>query len=149
MHECRCRVLNEDDKPFEFTAALHSYFEVLGIELAKVTGLKGLKYLDKSEDPDSPSEQTEDRDAVTFGTTLVDSVYMDANDQVSLEVGTGAAISLASTGWTDCVLWNPHMTMESCYKEFVCVENAQFSRPVTLQPGSDWLATVNMSVIDI
>jgi glucose-6-phosphate 1-epimerase len=28
---CKCRVINEDDKPFDFTAALHSYFEVLNI----------------------------------------------------------------------------------------------------------------------
>ena len=108
-----------------------------------------MTYLDKSEDPSNPTEQEEDRDAVTFGSKLVDSVYVDANDQVVLEVGTGAAISLESSGWTDCVLWNPHMTMESCYKQFVCVENAQFSKPVTLEPGSDWLASVNMSVIDV
>lgn len=35
------RVINTDDKPFEFTAALHSYFEVLDITKAKVRGLKG------------------------------------------------------------------------------------------------------------
>jgi len=35
------RVINTDDKPFEFTAALHSYFEVLDISKAKVRGLKG------------------------------------------------------------------------------------------------------------
>jgi len=35
------RVINTDDKPFEFTAALHSYFEVLDVKVAKVRGLKG------------------------------------------------------------------------------------------------------------
>ena len=35
------KVHNTDSKPFEFTAALHSYFEVLSVEKAKVTGLKG------------------------------------------------------------------------------------------------------------
>jgi D-hexose-6-phosphate mutarotase len=39
---CECRVINEDEKPFEFTAALHSYFEVLNIgtiipHMSKVT----------------------------------------------------------------------------------------------------------------
>jgi glucose-6-phosphate 1-epimerase len=33
--------MNTDDKPFEFTTALHSYIEVLAIEKAKVRGLKG------------------------------------------------------------------------------------------------------------
>lgn len=41
------RVINTDDKPFEFTAALHSYFEVLDITKARVKGLQGLTYLDK------------------------------------------------------------------------------------------------------
>lgn len=41
------RVINEDDKPFSFTGALHSYFEVLDIGAAKVYGLENLTYLDK------------------------------------------------------------------------------------------------------
>lgn len=38
---CDLRVINTDDKPFDFTAALHTYIEVLAIEKAKITGLKG------------------------------------------------------------------------------------------------------------
>lgn len=41
------RVINTGDAAFEFTAALHSYFEVLDIAKAKVSGLAGLTYLDK------------------------------------------------------------------------------------------------------
>ena len=41
------RIINEGDKPFTFTAALHSYFEVADIGKARVHGLKGLTYLDK------------------------------------------------------------------------------------------------------
>jgi hypothetical protein len=54
-----------------------------------VTGLKGLTYLDKSKDPKNPAKQTEQRDAVTFGQGLVDSVYLAAPEHVELEVGTG------------------------------------------------------------
>lgn len=36
------RVLNKGLEPFSFTAALHSYFEVAGIENARVSGLKDL-----------------------------------------------------------------------------------------------------------
>jgi D-hexose-6-phosphate mutarotase len=42
------RVLNTGDSDFDFTAALHTYFEVAGIEKAKVTGLKGLVSLNQS-----------------------------------------------------------------------------------------------------
>ena len=41
------RVINTGDTAFDFTAALHSYFEVLDISAAKVVGLAGLTYLDK------------------------------------------------------------------------------------------------------
>ena len=228
-----CSVINEDDKPFDFTAALHSYFEIQNLQEANVRGLKGLKYLDKSEDPESPVEKTEDRDQVTFGEGLVDSVYLNAPDTVELDVATGAlcavarpmssvchligemalsdaccatssiaaarrsselrhasyallnsntrtsrkscstlhtqalgashqqhgsnpnlplagaAVQITSTGWTDCVVWNPHLTMKECYKEFVCVENAQFGEAVTVKPGENWRATTVMDVIDL
>ncbi len=41
------RIINTGDAPFEFTGALHSYFEVLDVGVAKVKGLAGLSYLDK------------------------------------------------------------------------------------------------------
>ena len=41
------RIINTGDKPFEFTAALHTYIEVLDIKKASVKGLKHLEYLDK------------------------------------------------------------------------------------------------------
>ena len=41
------RVINTGDKPFDFTAAVHSYFEVVDISKARIRGLKGLTYLDK------------------------------------------------------------------------------------------------------
>ena len=30
-----------------------------------------------------------------------------------------------SCSWPDAVFWNPHLQMEACYKDFVCVENAK------------------------
>ena len=69
-----CRVIHGNDEPFDFTAALHSYFEILKLAEANVRGLKGLQYLDKSDDPTAPAEKTEDREQVTFGDKLVDSV---------------------------------------------------------------------------
>ena len=41
------RVLNTGDAPLSFTGALHSYFEVLDVGVARITGLSGLTYLDK------------------------------------------------------------------------------------------------------
>jgi hypothetical protein len=55
----------------------------------QVTGLKGLTYLDKSKDPKNPAKKTEDRDIITFGKDLVDTVYLAAPEHVELDVGTG------------------------------------------------------------
>ena len=41
------RIINTGDTEFDFTAALHTYIEVLDIGKAKVKGLKGLEVLDK------------------------------------------------------------------------------------------------------
>ncbi|KAF8070973.1 putative glucose-6-phosphate 1-epimerase [Scenedesmus sp. PABB004] len=143
------RVINTGDTPFEFTSALHTYFEVLHISKAKVTGLKGLTYLDKSKDPKSPETKAESRDAITFGDALVDTVYLSAPEHVELEVGTGAAVSIDATGWEDVVVWNPHTTMKDSYEHFVCVENALAAKPVTVKPGDSWRATTNFAVVDV
>lgn len=58
-------------------------------------------------------------------------------------------MAIDSSGWSDCVVWNPHKTMESCYKEFVCVENAQTGKPIILKPGGSWRATANFSVVNL
>ncbi|KAG1677392.1 hypothetical protein FOA52_010772 [Chlamydomonas sp. UWO 241] len=141
------KVHNTDDKPFEFTAALHTYIEVLGIELAKVKGLKGLTYLDKSKDAKNPETKTEAADAITFS-EYMDRVYLNTPGHVELDVGTGAAVAIDSSGWTDNVVWNPWTTMEACYKNFVCVENAASGKPQVVAPGGVWSATASFNVQD-
>ena len=37
----------------------------------------------------------------------VDSVYLGAKDYVELDVGTGAAVAIASSGWEDVVVVRP------------------------------------------
>jgi glucose-6-phosphate 1-epimerase len=64
-------------------------------------------------------------------------------------VCAGAAVAIDSTGWEDCVVWNPHTTMKECYERFVCVENAITNRKVKVEPGKDWRATANFQVVDV
>tara|TARA_B100000579_G_scaffold316303_1_gene265873 strand:- start:671 stop:1171 length:501 start_codon:yes stop_codon:yes gene_type:complete len=142
------RVENTGDAPFSFTGALHSYFGVAGIENARVLGLGGLSYLDKVPDPNSPARKTlPDGPAAFAGET--DRVYLGAPDEVSLDVGTGAAIQIQSRNWPDCVVWNPWQTMEECYKEFCCVENATADSPVALGPGEEWTASAEFTVVNL
>ncbi|KAM0057505.1 putative glucose-6-phosphate 1-epimerase [Helianthus debilis subsp. tardiflorus] len=137
------KITNTDSKPFSFTTALHTYFSA-SVSGASVRGLKGCKTLNKDPDPKNPVEGKEERDVVTYP-GFVDCVYLGASNELYLDNGLGDVISIKNTNWPDAVLWNPHLTMEACYKDFVCVENAQIGS-VDLEPEKSWVATQQLSV---
>lgn len=137
------KITNTDKKPFSFTTALHTYFSA-SVTGASVRGLKGCKTLNKDPDPTNPLEGKEERDVVTFP-GFVDCIYLDAPDELQLDNGLGNVITIKNTNWSDAVLWNPHLQMEACYKDFVCVENAKIGN-VQLQPEQSWTAKQHMSV---
>lgn len=136
-------ITNTDNKPFSFSTALHSYFHA-SVTGASVKGLKGCKTLNKDPDPKNPLEGKEERDVVTFP-GFVDCVYLDAPNELQLDNGLGDIIFIRNTNWKDAVLWNPYLQMEACYKDFVCVENAQIGN-VQLEPEQSWTATQHLSI---
>jgi len=142
------RVINTGDSAFEFTAALHSYFEVAGVENASISGLGGLTYLNKVPDPNNPKQETEANEEVAFSGET-DRIYTEAPSEVVLNVGTGAGVQIQNENWSDCVVWNPWTSMEACYKEFVCVENAKTSERVKLEPNQSWRARADFEVKDL
>ncbi|XP_047312533.1 putative glucose-6-phosphate 1-epimerase [Impatiens glandulifera] len=137
-------ITNTDKKAFVFTTALHTYFSA-SVTGASVKGLKGCKTLNKDPDPNNPIEGKEERDSVSFP-GFVDRVYLGAPSEIFLENGLGDTVSITSKNWTDAVLWNPHLTMASCYKDFVCVENAKLEE-VKLEPEESWTATQCLSIV--
>jgi glucose-6-phosphate 1-epimerase len=141
-------ISNTGASPFTFTAALHTYIEVSDIRAAKVSGLKGLTWLDKTADPANPPRALETRDAVPFAGP-VDAVYLGAPGHLELDVGTGAAVAIDSAGWPDAVVWSPWDAMPACYERFCCVENAVAVEPVTVEAGKVWKATADFAVIDL
>lgn len=134
---------NSDTKPFSFSTALHTYFSA-SVTGATVKGLKGCKTLNKDPDPSNPLEGKEDREVITFP-GFVDCVYLDAPPELQLDNGLGDTVIIQNKNWSDAVLWNPHLQMESCYKDFVCVENAKIGE-VKLEPGQSWVAEQQISV---
>ena len=56
--------------------------------------------------PNEPVRGEEKRDVVEFKGP-VDSVYLKAKDYVELDVGTGAAVAISSSGWEDVVVVSP------------------------------------------
>eukprot|EP00270_Netrium_digitus_P008807 TRINITY_DN264_c0_g1_i1.p1 TRINITY_DN264_c0_g1~~TRINITY_DN264_c0_g1_i1.p1 ORF type:complete len:367 (-),score=108.30 TRINITY_DN264_c0_g1_i1:105-1172(-) len=136
------QIENTDTQPFSFTAALHSYFRA-AIAGVKVRGLKGLKFLNKDPDPTNPIPGVEEREEVTFP-GFIDCMYLNGPDSLNFDNGLGATVKITNLNWTDVVVWNPYLTMEACYKNFVCVENAQLEK-VSLAPGEIWTATQTLT----
>lgn len=136
-------VTNTDERPFSFTTALHTYFRA-SIAGVLVKGLKGCKTLNKDPDPKNPLEGIENRDGITFP-GFVDCVYLDAPNDVQLDNGLGDSIFIRNTNWSDAVLWSPYTTMEACYRDFVCVENAKIGE-VKLEPKQSWTAEQHLSI---
>jgi glucose-6-phosphate 1-epimerase len=144
-----------NEGPIDFTAALHSYLEVLDASKPAdvfVRGLDGKRFIDKVKDPASPQPEAAQGDQ-SFGDAvgLFDRVFLDTEPEALLHVGTGAAVAVENTaGWTDTVVWNPHETLPGdMWKQFVCVESAVVSQPVTLEPTKVWKAETNLSVVNL
>lgn len=136
-------IKNTDKKAFTFNAALHTYFRAL-ITGASVKGLKGCTSLSKFPDPVNPIKGVEESEIVNFP-GFVDCIYLNVPNKLQLENGLGDTISIENKNWEDAVLWNPHMQMEACYKDFVCVENAKITN-VELEPGQTWSGEQYLSV---
>merc|ERR1712070_338940 len=128
---------NTGSEEFDFTGSFHTYFAA-DIDAVKVTGLEGLTVLDRLKEETSTVEGP-----VTISGE-VDSLYYDSGDVV-LETGSKSVGVGASGGWTDAVVWSPWTTMEACYKDFVCVENAAVKESVVLAPGEMWSATTTLT----
>jgi len=141
---------NTGEVPFSFTTALHTYFNVDAVDSASVTGLTGLKYLDKTL-PGVPT-LTEDRDEVSLS-GWTDRVYLGPCPPVTVRGVAGGSLCLISANLPDTVVWNPWKEKAEgmsdlggeAWSGFLCVEAGQCVAPVELGPAKSWIAKHQMS----
>lgn len=135
-------VENKGTAPFEFQAALHSYFDLSDITKVSVAGsFKGSTYLNKLAKP--PAEEKESRAEVTFNEEY-DRIYFGVNDPVLKDTGKGKALKIVNSGgWKDTVLWSPWGNEGMGYKHFACIESAAIDK-VKLDGGKSWSATLKL-----
>jgi glucose-6-phosphate 1-epimerase len=142
-------IRNTGDEPFDFTAALHSYFRVDDVSQAAITGLDGRPYLDK---PSGMQELTQHEPQLRFAGE-VDRVYRGATGTVTLHDGRGGrALEVASDGFADIVVWNPGQQLAAQlpdlapgeYLHMVCIEAAQAIDQIELEPGAAWRGSQRM-----
>jgi len=138
-------VTNTGDSAFDFTAALHSYWSITGINKIKISSpaFDGATYLDKMQNP--PVEKKSSGSDITIKAE-VDSVYSGVSGDVILaDSGRKKPLTISNQlGWSDTVLWSPYGNEDMGYDEFVCVESAQTSSPVVLQPSEYWTGAMEV-----
>jgi glucose-6-phosphate 1-epimerase len=145
-------VRNTGDAAFAFTGALHSYFRIAAIEHVALSGLGGCEYRDAA---DADAVRRESNAAIRFEAE-VDRVYHDAPRELVLKTPEGA-LSIASDGFADTVVWNPGATLcarmpdmaPDGYRYMVCVEAAAARLPVRVLPGQSWTGRQTLTVIPL
>jgi glucose-6-phosphate 1-epimerase len=136
-------VANFDNRPFSFTAALHTYLRVKEVENVSLAGLQNQRYLDQTR---KGQQETDRREALVVDDE-VDRVYLGVSNPVLLShPGGGGAVAMQQEGFPDVVVWNPwekkcaalpDMPRDG-FRRMLCVESAAAAKPVTLEPGDTW-----------
>lgn len=116
---------NTGDTPFEFRAALHSYFKVSDISQAEIQGLSG-QYIDKVQ---QSSLQPTPAPYTISGET--DRIHLSSAEQVLLKDNKEQTV-IGSAGHDSIVVWNPGPQKaleitdmpEQDYQHMLCIETA-------------------------
>ena len=143
-------VRNTDDKPMDFSGALHTYFAVDQIAQVRLTGLQGQAEWDAVRDHHGYGA-AELQFEVEF-----DRVYAAAPAPLRLHDGANHLAISQSAGWAHSVVWNPGP--EKCaamadlpgdgYAHFLCVEAAQVMSPITVPAAATWQGWQRFGVVE-
>jgi glucose-6-phosphate 1-epimerase len=122
---------NTGTTPLRFEEALHTYFRVGDIEKARVHGLDGMQYTDKT---DARRVKTQQGDVVI--TSETDREYLDTPHAVELEdPALRRRIRVANENSLTTVVWNPWTQKAKAmsdfgddeWKQMMCVETTNVS----------------------
>ena len=138
----RLTVANLAEQPLHFEEALHSYFQVVDVRNAPITGLASAAYLDKR---DAGREKTAPAEPLQL-TEWSDRVFPENTARMVIEDrGNSRKIVIEKENSATTVVWNPwaegaaglaDLGVET-WPEFLCVEAANTaSDAITLAPGA-------------
>jgi len=139
------------EEELHFENCLHTYFEVGDATAIRITGLKGLNYLDK---PANFAQKTETEDAIRIASE-VDRVYLNTAEPVEIHDPIfGRKIRIEKEGSLSTVVWNPWIAKAQQMPDFgneeylrmVCVESGNVaSNSLKLAPGQSSTLRVKLS----
>ena len=144
-------VTNSSKEDFTFECCLHTYFAVGDISRISIIGLRGVHYLDKT---DNFARKLESGDAIKIGSE-VDRVFPNAPGAVAIhDPGLRRVIQIEKTSSASTVVWNPWIAKAKSmadfgddeYKQMVCVESGNVAEnKITLARGASATLKVVLS----
>lgn len=168
------QVINYDNKPFTSTFALLNFLRVSNIEEVRVEGLATLDFLDNLQEKRNLTFEQEA--SITFDSE-VDLMYLRTPTTIAIvnhDINEKRTFVLKKEGLPDVVVWNPwdkrtksisayifevlfgDEKLKSAkeafygdgeYKRMLCVGAAAMERAFILQPGQQWMARQEISVV--
>jgi glucose-6-phosphate 1-epimerase len=145
-------VENTGERPFQFTAALHTYFRIADVAGLRIRGLQDIRFRDRA----VQGEERTDTESELRITEEVNRVYVATPSTITIDdAAAGRTVVLHKQGFADAVVWNPWTEWSRSKPDFgdneylgmVCVEAAQVAEPVRLAPGEAWRAEQTLSVV--
>ena len=134
-------ITNQSDRDLVFENCLHTYFQIGDVATVSVKGLKGVEYLDKTEN----FARKMDLDERILIQSEVDRTYIGTQDSVEIHDTTmKRTIIVEKHGSLSTVVWNPWIDKAKAmadfgddeYKTMVCVESGNVAEnKITLKPG--------------
>ncbi len=144
---------NTGANPLQFEEALHAYFRVGQIDRARVHGLSGFQYVDKT---DSNRRKTQQGQIEIVSAT--DRVYLNTKDAIDLEdSGLRRRLRIAKENSFTTVVWNPWIENAKAlpdlddaeWMNMVCIEPSNVSdSAVVLMPGQEHKMKATIRVDD-
>lgn len=141
------------EEPLTFENCLHTYFEVGDVSTIRISGLKGVKYLDKVA---NFAEKTETNGYIQIDSE-VDRVYLNTSTPVEIDdPKLGRKIRIEKKGSLSTVVWNPWIGKAQQmpdfgneeYQKMVCVESGNVGpQAVKLAPGATAMLKVKLSSV--
>lgn len=119
--EYRLETTNHGDEVFDFSEALHAYFNIGSIDDVIVKGLADHRYKNSLDG----KFYTQEQDIKVKGE--IDSIFINHTQNIEIEDSVfNRVISIEKTGSNTTVVWNPAKDLAEMgsgqYKNFVCVE---------------------------
>ena len=135
-------VANPSKENFTFEDCLHTYFEIGDVAQISIAGLKGISYLDKT---DNFARKLESGDAFKISSET-DRVFLNAPGTVEIrDEKLRRKILIEKSGSNSTVVWNPWIAKAKAmpdfgdmeFKHMVCVESGNVAEnKITLAPGA-------------